>query len=118
MRAISGASRSERADTTEPVKGIPFTQYLMPFGEQRPQWIDRPAEIEEKARAVIAAGGRFEVEQLRTGEASFEVVREVDGETESVAAAICHNGPAVLATVDKLVADAYLRLCAGEEKSS
>lgn len=91
-------------------KGIPFTQFLMPFGEKRPQWIDRPADIEEKAKAVIAAGGRFEMEMLRTGEASFEVVREVDGETESIAAEVCSNGPDVIATVDKLVSDAHARL--------
>ena len=96
------------------MKGLPFTQYLMPFGEARPQWIDRPADVEEKALAVIAAGGRFEAEMLRTGHISFEVVREKDGETESVAAELCTNGPEVLAAVDKLVVDAYARLCPAE----
>jgi hypothetical protein len=90
--------------------GIPFTLYLMPFGEKVPQWINRPADVEDKARAVIAAGGRFEVEMLQTGEASFEVVREKDGETESVAAEFCANGPDVPAAVDKLVADAHARI--------
>ena len=95
------------------MKGIPFTQYLMPFGDQRAQWIDRPGDVEQKAMAVIALGARFEMEMLRTGEASFEVVRDVDGEPETVAAEICANGPEVLATIDKLVGDAHARLCAG-----
>lgn len=99
------------------MNGIPFTQYLMPFGEKRPQWIDRPADVEEKAKAVIAAGGRFESEMLRTGQVSFEVVRDVDGETESVAAEICANGPGVLAAIDKLVGDAYRHLCAVSESA-
>lgn len=95
-------------------RGIPFTQYLMPFGEPRPQWIDRPDDIEDKSRQVIAAGGRFEVEMLRSGDISFEVVRDADGETESVAAKVCPNGPAVLAAVDALVTDAHSRLCASK----
>ena len=92
-------------------KGIPFTQYLLPFGEKRPQWIDRPDDVEERAKAVIAAGGRFEIEMLRTGEISMEVVKDGPEETESVALHICFNGPVVPETVDRLVADAYTALC-------
>jgi hypothetical protein len=91
--------------------GIPFTQYLLPNGQKRQEWIDRPADIEEKARAVIAAGGRFEAEVLRTGQVSLEVIRDAaDGETESVAHEICANGPDVPIAVDKLVNDAHRTL--------
>lgn len=96
-------------------KGIPFTQYLSPEGRQVPQWIDRPADVEAKAAAVIAAGGRFEVEKLRTGVVSMEVVRDGDVETESVAMQLCANGPDVLAAVDKLVDEAHARLVGGKQ---
>lgn len=92
-------------------KGIPFTQYLLPDGRTRQETIDRPADIEEMARKVMAVGGRFEAEILRTGHVSFEVVKDNGGETETVAIKICDNGPNVLAAVDKLVTDAHRILC-------
>lgn len=84
---------------------IPFTQYLRPDGRQRPCSIERPGVIEEMAKAVIAAGYAFTVEELSTGEVSLEACRDSD---ESVLASeICDNGPPILAAVDKLMRDAY-----------
>jgi hypothetical protein len=53
---------------------IPFTQYLRPNGQRVTVEIDRPAEIEQLAHQFIAAGGRYECEELTTGHASLTAV--------------------------------------------
>jgi len=85
---------------------IPFTQYLRPHGEQRAVNIERPPEIEGMARLFIASGGRFEVEELTTGEASLTAVKF----GRDVAIEVVPNGPDVPAAVDRLVrtTQAYL----------
>lgn len=76
---------------------IPFTQYLRPDGDL--------------ARACIAEGVRFEVEHLRTGEASFEaVVTDEDGDAVPLACEIVENGPAVPDAIDRLVRAAHASL--------
>lgn len=80
---------------------IPFTQFLRPNGRQIEVTIERPEVIEAKARAIIAAGYRFEVEELMDGTASFTIS---DGE-DDVAMELVKNGPGVPATVDKLVTE-------------
>ncbi len=90
---------------------IHFTQYLRPTGQPKPVKIDRPPEIEKLAQEVVDRGGRFEVEVLRSGECSFEVVFTAeDGEERSAAAEICKNGPPVLDVVDRLVRTAHAAL--------
>lgn len=84
---------------------IPFTQFLMPDGRQQPVTIDRPEEIEAKARELIKLGYRFEIEMLTTGEISIECCTP-DGE-ESLAQEICPNGPPVCDAVDNVVNDAH-----------
>jgi hypothetical protein len=85
---------------------IPFTQYKRPTGRAVPVTIDRPAEIEALALKVFEAGGRFECEVFRTGEVSFEAVRQ-DG---LLASEIAENGPRVADAVDRLVRTAAERL--------
>lgn len=93
---------------------IPFTQYLMPFGDFVGTTIDRPADVEADARAVIAAGFRFESEMLRTGEVSMEVLKDggIDdgGDPVVIAHEVCANGPVVLEAVDRLVRTAKANL--------
>lgn len=84
-------------------KGIPFTQYLRPNGRKSPQWIERPAQIEEAAKKFIAAGGYYESELLITGEASLTAVKVIDGEPQDIAIKIVPNGPTVCEAVDALV---------------
>lgn len=76
---------------------IPFTQFLMPDGRQVPVMISRPAEIEQQARAIIERGYTFEIEMLRTGEVSMEIIKRVppfiDQDDEVIASELCHNGP-------------------------
>ena len=85
-------------DNTLPV---PFFQFLRPDGRSILVHIMRPEAVGIKAKAIRAAGFRFESEILTTGEASFTISDE-DGD---YAVEICPNGPEVLAAVDKLVMD-------------
>ena len=85
------------------VRGILFTQYLLPNGRRQPQWIDRPAEVEAKAQRFIAAGGWYECEILTTGQVSFTACMNVNGEPQDIEFQICANGPDVLDAVDQLV---------------
>jgi hypothetical protein len=86
--------------------GIPFTQYLLPDGRRRPQWIERPADIETLAAQFIAAGGRYECEMLTTGEVSFTAMNDED---ETVAIEVCQNGPDVPLKVDQLIRNSMQR---------
>lgn len=83
---------------------IRFTQFLMPDGQPKPTWIERPPEVEVKATALIAEGYEFESEVLSTGECSFTCGR---GEDEMLAIEVCPNGPDVLDAVDRLVEESF-----------
>jgi len=90
---------------------IPFTQFLRPDGRQRPTVIGRPAPIAALATAVVAAGGRFEIEELMDGTVSMTVEhRDYEARDETVAIKLCPNGPQVPETVDALVREAYEKL--------
>ena len=93
---------------------IPFTQYLMPNGRKVQDSIERPPEVEEKSRAVIEAGGAFEMEMLRvpTGLPNVSITCSYD--EEDIAHRLCVNGPDVLDTVDKVVDDAHRFIVLGE----
>jgi hypothetical protein len=84
---------------------IPFTQYVRPDGRKRPVTINRPAEIEAKARALLLMGLRLEAEELTTGQVSFTVYDPV--KEEDIVQEIVSNGPGVGAAVDRLVEAAY-----------
>jgi len=51
----------------------------------------------------MAAGGRYECEELQTGHASLTAVYEVDGEEQDIAIEVCPNGLEVPGKVDALV---------------
>lgn len=78
---------------------IPFTQFLLPDGRERPEEIDRPAEIEAMANRFIKAGGRYTVELLTTGEVSLAA----EYRDEDIAIEICPNAVGVSGHVDNLV---------------
>jgi hypothetical protein len=82
---------------------IPFTQYLRPDGRKRYVDIDMPAPIEHLALQFIEAGGRYEIEELRTGEVSLTAVFNVDDEDRDIAREICSNGPPVVHAVALIV---------------
>jgi hypothetical protein len=86
--------------------GIPFTQHLMPDGRTDQQWIDRPPEVEARARALIALGCTFHVELLSDWITVSLTVEHPDSEMGDIAIELAPNGPAVLDAVDRLVAGA------------
>lgn len=81
---------------------IPFTQFLMPDGRRSAVHIERPAPIEEKAQAIIAAGYRFECEML-TDFLTISLTIADPEHGEDLAIQLCANGPAVPAAVDRLI---------------
>ena len=84
---------------------IPFTQYLRPNGRRVPVTIARAPEIEKLAADFIAKGGRFECEELTTGQVSLTAFhpRGGDGDGADIAIEIVMNGPKVPDAVDQLV---------------
>lgn len=88
---------------------IPFTQFLMPDGRRDQVTIQRPAEIEEQAHAIIARGFGFEIEILTTGQISMEICSPETAKKDAVVLTheICRNGPEVLESVDKMVREAF-----------
>lgn len=100
------------ANDFNPSTHIPFTQFLRPNGRKMSAWIERPMPIIEKARAILVAGGRFEIEELSTGHVSA-TVEHPEWEQDDrgpVASEIVMNGPDVLPMIDALVEDAYKAL--------
>ena len=87
---------------------IQFTQYLLPRGQKRQTTIVRPVPVAEQAERLAAAGCRFEIELLTTGQVSMTIERDDDeGETEVLGMEIVSNGPDVPPAVDKMVGDAF-----------
>lgn len=78
-----------------------FTQYMRPNGRKVFTTINRPPEIEAKAREIEAVGYVFETEVLMNGMCSFECITLPSEEV--ISHEICKNGPPVLDAVDKLV---------------
>lgn len=86
---------------------IPFTQYLRPDGRRRETEIERPAEIEALAEAFISSGGKFECEELMTGEVSLTAVHLVEDEPDDIAIQVAKNAPGVVGeATDALVREA------------
>jgi hypothetical protein len=87
---------------------IQFTQFLRPDGRQQKVGIDRPRPIEESALWLFENGCNFEIEVLRTGEVSIEVLSPEDdeGDRSTLAVEILENGPGVPEAVDRVVEEA------------
>lgn len=89
-----------RARNVDGIEGIPFTQYLMPDGEQRAIWMpDRSTEVNKKAQQIIDALFRFECEVLSTGHVSLTVSDDFGDYSTRVV----RNSPGVALEVDKLI---------------
>lgn len=114
------ADRKGEGGEFEEPPGIRFTQYLMPDGRTRPQWVERPPEIEALAARLTECGACFEIEMLRDTTISMTCERDnEDGEIDVLAHELCPNGPAVPLAVDRLVNTAtveFSRLKAGSEE--
>lgn len=82
---------------------VPFTQYLLPDGRQKPIIKEVSDEVGEKALAFIARGGKFECEMLQNGIISFTA----NLNDEDIAIHLSENNEAVLTAVDLLIAEAF-----------
>jgi len=80
---------------------IPFIQYLRPDGRKIYAEISRPEEVELKAGQIMAAGFRFEVEILTTGQVSMTITNDEDGDVATEI--IPCNGPEVPEAVDRMI---------------
>ena len=80
---------------------VPFTQYLRPDGEKRAMEIEVPDDIAAKAKLIIEAGFRFEIEELMNGKISMTVSDDDADYTHE----ICANGHAVPDHVHKLITE-------------
>jgi hypothetical protein len=83
------------------MKQIPFTQFLMPNGEQRTISIPLEDDCFEKYKEISACGCRLTAEMLRTGECSF-CIEHPDGDFDC---RICPNGPQVPILVTEMIRD-------------
>ncbi len=80
-----------------------LTQYVLPNGKKKEIRTKRPANIEAMAARFVEAGGRYEMEKLRTGQISFTACAEVDGEMQDIAIALSPNGPEAPAALDDVI---------------
>ena len=83
---------------------IPFTQFLLPDGRQKPATLPVSAKLARVARELIEGGHEFHAEILTTGEVSltcFDPREEVD-----IAIEVCANGPEVPKAVERLILSA------------
>ena len=80
---------------------VPFTQYLLPDGRTKKVWIERPEDICRKAKDIIDAGHRFEIEVLTTGHVSA-TIHHIEDE-EDIDIVVVENGPAVPVEIDRMV---------------
>ena len=82
---------------------VPFTQYVLPWGEKRSLEIEVSADAAAMAREVIASGLSFECEILSTDEISLTAMHPDDGD---VAIEIVPNGPGMREAVERLIVSA------------
>jgi len=78
---------------------VPFTQYLRPDGRKRAVTTDCAPEVEALAEEFMAAGGKYECEELTTGHVSLTAVYDF----EDIAIEVCPNGSDVPPCVEKLI---------------
>lgn len=81
------------------MRPVPFTQYLRPNGRRTAVSIDMPNEIARQAAAIIAAGYRFECEELTTGQVSLTIADD----DMDYAIEVVMNGPGVPEAVARLI---------------
>ena len=94
---------------------IEFTQYMMPDGRKVPKFIDRPKEVEKKSKAVIEAGGAFEMEMLNVPPPLPNVSITCAYQDDDISHKICRNGPDVLDAIDLVVDEAHRIVVLGEK---
>lgn len=81
---------------------VRFTQFLLPDGRRQEVEIDLDPKVEEKAAKIIAAGYKFEIEMLSTGDISATIADpKIDDDVAF--AAIVPNGPDVPQAIEDMI---------------
>lgn len=79
---------------------------MRPDGRRASVTIDRPAEIEAEVERLRAVGAKFEIEVLRTGHVSLEILADNPSEPDEphcLVHTLVPNGPEVPIAVDASV---------------
>ena len=85
---------------------IQFTQFLRPNGRRALVTIERAGDVEADASLLSSFGARLEIEELRTGLVSIEILADNPAEPEEphcLAHELVANGPGVPDAVDTAV---------------
>lgn len=98
---------------------VTFTEFVLPDGQCRELviWLTDPV-VELAVGTLESEGYRFEVEILRTGEASAEIVKDIDDEAEErhvAASGIFRSMSVFRASVEDLIGQALLNRYRSEE---
>ncbi len=81
---------------------IEFTQYLMPHGRRDTVWIERPADVMEKAVEIREAGFRFGCEML----SDYQTISlTISDDNDDYAIKVVPNGPDVPEAIDQMIRD-------------
>jgi hypothetical protein len=81
------------------MKPIQMIQYMRPHGRARAVAVDRPDDVADKAALIVAAGYRFECEELSSGLVHLTI--SIGG--DDVDGFLSNNGPELMDKIDKLI---------------
>lgn len=88
---------------------VEFTQFVLPNGNRKRTWIDRPKPVADKANALQVVGVRLEIEVLTSGMVNMEAMVCLPDRLDDkiLSGKLVANGPDVPGKVDELIEDAY-----------
>jgi hypothetical protein len=81
------------------MKAIAMTQFMRPHGRPVQVEVDRPDDVADKAALIVAAGYRFECEELSNGLVHLTISTAND----DVDGFLSQNGPELLDKIDALI---------------
>ena len=95
------------------MKPVTFTRYVPPDGRKVPGHFNLPNEVADKAHALQELGLGFELELLRTNEASLTLVGDnEEGERDDLDIEVVANAPdAVKSAAERLIERAHAQHC-------
>lgn len=98
------------------MKPVTFIRYVPPHGHKMPGHFNLPDEVADKAHALQALGLGFELELLRTDEASLTLVGDnAEGERDDLDIVVVPNAPDVVkAGAIALIERAHAQHCGSE----
>lgn len=92
---------------------VPVTEFILPNGRQVRKVVNVSNKSAEQAGVLLGVGYVFELERLRTGELSFEVIAEKEddeGDRSVIASCLVDECDDIFDPFAKLIHDALERL--------